>query len=64
MLESYDMISTQDFDSLDIPSTKIKLLKGIQVLSLDTETQTLSLSNGRSLQYEKVLLATGGTPKT
>lgn len=35
-----------------------------EVVSLDTENQTLQLSDGQSLDYDAALLATGGTPKT
>ncbi len=42
----------------------VHFLPGTQVQSLDVSARSLELSDGRSLTYDKVLLATGGTPRT
>ena len=42
-----------------IEKKNINWLKGISVLSLNDATKTLSLSNGTTLTYDKLLLATG-----
>jgi apoptosis-inducing factor 1 len=41
----------------------IRLLLGRSVTSIDVESQVLDLDDGRKVKYEKVLLATGGSPK-
>ena len=35
----------------------------IQVVSLDPTTNVATLSDGRTIKYEKCLIATGGTPR-
>jgi NAD(P)H-nitrite reductase large subunit len=40
----------------------IRLLKGVQDLSIETTGKTLVLSNGEELSYTKLLLATGANP--
>lgn len=50
-----------DFDTV-VPK-KSKLLLGHAVKAIDVEAHVLVLDDGRKIKYEKVLLATGGTPK-
>lgn len=40
----------------------IKSILGEKVIKLDTEKHTVKLESGRSLNYQKLLLATGGSP--
>jgi len=40
----------------------IKTILGEKVIELDTEKQTVKLESGRLLTYQKLLLATGGSP--
>ncbi|WBF67940.1 FAD-dependent oxidoreductase [Desulfovibrio subterraneus] len=40
----------------------VELKLGSRVVGLDTGSKTLELSNGESVSYEKLLLATGGVP--
>ena len=42
----------------------VHFLPGTPVQSLDVRARSLELGDGRSLTYDKVLLATGGTPRT
>jgi len=42
---------------------KIELISGNLATKLDTNTKNITLSNGQILQYEKLLLATGGKAK-
>jgi len=44
-------------------TTKPFILLGNKATKLDPETQTLVLSNGQIVTYDKLLLATGGIPK-
>ncbi|KAI9189077.1 hypothetical protein H9P43_000505 [Blastocladiella emersonii ATCC 22665] len=41
----------------------VKLLKGRRAIKLDVENQTITLDSGATVKYDKVLLATGGTPR-
>jgi NADPH-dependent 2,4-dienoyl-CoA reductase/sulfur reductase-like enzyme len=44
-------------------STKVKIVKRYPVTRLDLENQHVILANGQKIQYDKVLVATGGKPK-
>lgn len=43
---------------------KISLELGVRALKIDSNHQRVLLSNGKSLQYDRCLIATGGTPVT
>ncbi len=42
---------------------KVEMCLGAQAVELDAHARTLQLGDGRVLGYEKLLLATGGTPR-
>ena len=51
--------------SLDALSEKaIDLKRGVSAIAIDREAQEVALSDGKSLQYGKLLLATGARPRT
>lgn len=62
---------TKDLDPEDVESKdqsfykdkNITVLKATEAISVDLAARKVSLSNGSELQYEKLLLATGSTPK-
>ncbi|KAL7746405.1 hypothetical protein RI367_008249 [Sorochytrium milnesiophthora] len=41
----------------------VKLVKGHRATKLDVHEQVVTLDDGREIKYDKVLLATGGTPR-
>jgi len=41
----------------------IELLKGVDVVKVDSKKRVTALSNQDKIQFEKMLIATGGTPK-
>lgn len=43
--------------------TRVSVLRGRRVERLDTDEKAISFADGRTLHYDKLLLATGGTPK-
>lgn len=43
---------------------KPKYLKGTKATKLNVEEQLLELNDGTQVHYDKILLATGGTPKS
>lgn len=59
-------ISPEDIESKD-PSfyqeKNIEVLRGVRAESIDRANQTVGLSDGSSVGYEKLLLATGSTPR-
>ncbi len=42
---------------------RVELVTGRKVTKLDSKAHVVSLDDGRDLRYEKLLLATGGTPR-
>ena len=44
-------------------ASRVDLFPGVRASTLDAGQQQLTLSNGRTLKYEKLLLATGGSPR-
>ncbi|ORX63144.1 hypothetical protein DM01DRAFT_1331217 [Hesseltinella vesiculosa] len=52
-----------DASGSDVESEKIKLLLNKPVTKLNVEDHTVTLADGSVIFYNKVLLATGGTPK-
>ncbi|RKO87630.1 hypothetical protein BDK51DRAFT_14531, partial [Blyttiomyces helicus] len=64
--ESYELIRANAIDKSVWPSpnSKIRLITGVKVSRLDVEGHFIHLENGKKIRYSKVLLATGGHPKT
>ncbi|KAI8058795.1 apoptosis-inducing factor, mitochondrion-associated, C-term-domain-containing protein [Thamnidium elegans] len=60
-ISKYEII--KDASGSDIETDKIKLLLNKSVSKLNVEDHTVTLDDGSVLYYNKVLLATGGTPK-
>jgi apoptosis-inducing factor 1 len=50
--------------SNDIKSEKVHFLPQSRVVKVDTDAQLLTLENGSTVQYGKVLFATGASPKS
>jgi 3-phenylpropionate/trans-cinnamate dioxygenase ferredoxin reductase subunit len=46
------------------PQRNFELLAGCPITGLDPETQSLTAEDGTIYKYDKLLLATGGTPRT
>jgi 3-phenylpropionate/trans-cinnamate dioxygenase ferredoxin reductase component len=42
----------------------VSLALGIEIVALDAQRKTVTEASGRSFRYEKLLLATGGSPRT
>jgi 3-phenylpropionate/trans-cinnamate dioxygenase ferredoxin reductase subunit len=42
---------------------EVQLLLGTKVVALDVENKTVTVDNGKQYRFEKLLLATGGTPR-
>jgi NAD(P)H-nitrite reductase large subunit len=40
----------------------IRFISGVRVVAIDTEKHTVSLENGQTILWQKLLLATGGSP--
>lgn len=51
-------------EKIESAESGVKLLTGATVEDLNIAEQSLTLNNGKVLKYGKVLLATGGIPKT
>ncbi|KAL5037611.1 hypothetical protein BDV3_007279 [Batrachochytrium dendrobatidis] len=62
--ESYRVLSLDQISTLESPCTKIQYLANTKVVKLNPEDQTVVLSSGDRIQYSRVLIATGGTPKS
>ncbi|CAO3657770.1 unnamed protein product [Umbelopsis ramanniana] len=60
-ISQYEIIT--DVADLNKETTKIKLLLQKTVNKLDVEAHTVELDDGSVIEYNKVLLATGGSPK-
>lgn len=45
------------------PKNNIDLIKGQEVVNINRATRTASLANGDTIRFEKLLLATGASPK-
>lgn len=45
-------------------SSPVSILRSTAVVGLDIDARTVSLANGHQVQYDKLLLATGGTPRS
>ncbi|GAA5795408.1 hypothetical protein HPULCUR_000765 [Helicostylum pulchrum] len=60
-ISKYEVI--KDASGSDLETEKIKLLLNKSVSKLNVEDHTVTLNDGSVIYYNKVLLATGGTPK-
>ncbi|KAJ2961586.1 hypothetical protein NQZ79_g3143 [Umbelopsis isabellina] len=60
-ISEYEIVT--DLADINKESTKIKLLLQKTVTKLDVEAHTVELNDGQTIEYNKVLLATGGSPK-
>lgn len=67
-LISYYLLGETDREHMDYrprdfcEKNHIRLIKGVRALSLDPVKKTVSLSDGNTATYEKVLIATGSRP--
>ncbi|KAI8149749.1 apoptosis-inducing factor, mitochondrion-associated, C-term-domain-containing protein [Fennellomyces sp. T-0311] len=61
-VSQYELI--EDASGSDLQSSKIKLLLNKPVTKLNVEDHTVTLADGSVIYYNKVLLATGGEPKS
>jgi apoptosis-inducing factor 1 len=48
---------------LPIADTKVSIVRGATAVDMDLDKKTITLESGRKIQYEKLLLATGGVPR-
>lgn len=62
--EKIDTLNQDDLEKIESAESGVKLLTGVIVSDLNVAEQSITLSNGKVLKYGKVLLATGGVPKT
>jgi NAD(P)H-nitrite reductase large subunit len=53
-----------EITSTEDQATKVRFLKGQKVTRLETQEKLITLESGLQVAYEKLLLATGGNPKT
>ncbi|KAI1314996.1 Apoptosis-inducing factor 1, mitochondrial [Mortierella claussenii] len=62
--ETIESLDLEALDKLESVESGVKLLTGATVDDLNVAEQTITLNNGKTLKYGKILLATGGVPKT
>ncbi|KAF9434619.1 Apoptosis-inducing factor 1, mitochondrial [Entomortierella beljakovae] len=62
--ENIETLDHEALDKIESAESGVKLLTGVTVSDLNVSEQTITLSSGKTLKYGKVLLATGGIPKT
>ncbi|KAF9579621.1 Apoptosis-inducing factor 1, mitochondrial [Lunasporangiospora selenospora] len=62
--EKIETIDQETLEKIESVESGVKQLKGVEVTNLSVADQTVTLNNGKVLKYGKVLLATGGVPKT
>ncbi|KAK3840150.1 MAG: apoptosis-inducing factor, mitochondrion-associated, C-term-domain-containing protein [Linnemannia elongata] len=62
--ETIQSIDQEALEKIESAESGVKLLTGATVEDLNIAEQSLTLNNGKVLKYGKVLLATGGIPKT
>ncbi|KAF9140720.1 Apoptosis-inducing factor 1, mitochondrial [Mortierella sp. GBA39] len=62
--ETIQSIDQEALNKIESAESGVKLLTGATVEDLNITEQSLTLNNGKVLKYGKVLLATGGIPKT
>ncbi|KAG0222201.1 apoptosis-inducing factor, mitochondrion-associated, C-term-domain-containing protein [Mortierella sp. GBAus27b] len=61
--ETLDTLTVEGLENVET-AEGVKVLTGATVTDLNVADQTVTLNNGKTLKYGKVLLATGGVPKT
>ncbi|KAF8934066.1 apoptosis-inducing factor, mitochondrion-associated, C-term-domain-containing protein [Dissophora ornata] len=62
--EKIELLSQEALDTIESVDSGVKVLTGAIVSDLNVAEQTITLNSGKTLKYGKVLLATGGVPKT
>ncbi|KAL2913855.1 hypothetical protein HK105_206589 [Polyrhizophydium stewartii] len=62
--EAFNIMTPDQIKLLGTNPTKVQYLANAKVVKLNPEDQTVTLANGSRIQYARVLIATGGTPKT
>eukprot|EP00842_Homolaphlyctis_polyrhiza_P003206 jgi/Hompol1/3887/HPOL_003383-RA len=62
--ESFVVHSADKLSAITEQSTKVHYLPNTKVTKLSPEDQTITLANGSRIQYARVLIATGASPKT
>ncbi|KAG0276230.1 Apoptosis-inducing factor 1, mitochondrial, partial [Linnemannia gamsii] len=62
--ETIQSIDQEALEKIESAESGVKLLTGSTVENLNIAEQSLTLNNGKVLKYGKILLATGGIPKT
>ncbi|KAG0043087.1 Apoptosis-inducing factor 1, mitochondrial [Gryganskiella cystojenkinii] len=62
--EKIEAIDQDALDKIESAQSGVKVLTGVTVDDLNVAEQSITLNNGKVLKYGKVLLATGGVPKT
>ena len=62
--ETIEAIDQDALDKIESAQSGVKVLTGVTVDDLNVSEQTVTLNSGKVLKYGKVLLATGGVPKT
>ncbi|KAG0223950.1 Apoptosis-inducing factor 1, mitochondrial [Actinomortierella wolfii] len=62
--EKIETIDQEALDKIESAESGVKLLTGRTVSDLNVAEQTITLDTGKVIKYGKVLLATGGVPKT
>ncbi|KAF9904349.1 Apoptosis-inducing factor 1, mitochondrial, partial [Lobosporangium transversale] len=62
--ETIETLDQEALENIESAQSGVKLLTGITVSDLNVAEQTITLDSGKTLKYGKVLLATGGVPKT
>ena len=61
--DAYDIIHPSELLSVN-DTKKPKFIQNYRVESINVDKQYVVLSNGQKIEYGKLLLATGGTPKS
>ncbi|KAF9423477.1 Apoptosis-inducing factor 1, mitochondrial [Podila epigama] len=62
--EKIETLTHEEFEKIESAESGVKLLTGVRVSDLNVTEQSITLGNGKVIKYGKVLLATGGVPKT
>jgi len=58
-----DFADTYLYDQADYKALGITIIAGVAVATIDTDSQYLTLDNGHTLDYAKLVLATGSTAR-
>ncbi len=57
-----DALKIQDWSFDALSKIRIEIMSGMAVIGGDTKSKTLHLQNSKKLEYDKLILATGGIP--